>query len=552
MEIRTPNVIRKGLGDGYATRPASFEGLRVGFLDGWGSEDGLGMFPAMDLIANQLQKEHGIAEVIWHKKPSISKAVPDSELEEFAAKVDVVVNGEGLCGSCTAASILDAIKLEALGKPTITIVQDRFEPSARFHAKNLGLPDLFLYVEAAPAAGSVQQYNAADMQANWAAIETALIGVGAGPHEAVEVTELVVPASPLVEITEAEEWDKLVEANGWSDGLPVALPSDRAVQAILDYLGRDPMEVVGLIPPTYGVATLEQIAVQCAMAGCRPEHVPVVLAAMEALLDPEFNLHGTLCTTHPGAPQVIVSGPIVDELDFNTGPSAHGGSGRANGAIGRAVRLIVRNIGGADPTVNDMDPLGGPHKYAACVAESRDNNPMGSINKDRGFSDDESIVTVLSCPGPYPAVTNGTAERVLALLCNGFTTATVQMYSAGGQALFTLSKKPARTLADAGYTRDDVRRYILENAYLTPRILKDAGVMQGPFTDIAQIYWGENSMHAIRIDVETADDDTHLPLFSSIDDIQLICTGGDSQFFSAFQPGWGRYGGPFVSRKIKR
>jgi len=199
-----------------------------------------------------------------------------------------------------------------------------------------------------------------------------------------------------------------------------------------------------------------------------------------------------------------------------------------------------------------MDPLGGPHKYAACVAENRDDNPLGSINADRGFADDESIVTVFSCPGPYPAVTNGTAERVLALLCNGFTTATVQMYSAGGQALFTLSKKPARTLAEAGYTRDDVRRYILEHAYLTPRALKDAGVMQGPFTDIAQIYYGENSLQDLRIDVETAPDDTHLPLFASLDDIQLLVTGGDSQFFSAFQPGWGRYGGSFVSKKIRR
>ncbi|MYW96152.1 hypothetical protein G3I59_37495 [Amycolatopsis rubida] len=550
MKIRTPNVVKQGLGSGYALRPASLSGLRVGFLDGWGSADGTAMFPAMSLIAERLRNEFGVTEVVWQKKPSISKAVPDALLRSFADQVDVVVNGEGLCGSCTAASMLDAINLEALGKPTVTIVGDRFESSARFHAKNLGMPDLYLYIESAPAEGSVQQYSTSDVDKNWELVETALTGQDLPAGNLPDAGKEVAP-SAVGELAEPEEWNRLVEANGWSDGLPVAIPADRAVQEIIDYLGRDPQDVVALIPPTYGIASVEQIAVQCAMAGCKPEYAPVVLAALEALLEPEYNLHGTLCTTHPGAPQVIVSGPIVDELDFNTANSVHGGSGHANGAIGRAVRLIVRNIGGTDPRVNDMDPIGGGHKYAACVAERRD-NPLGTINIDRGFSPDDSLVTVFSCPGPYPAVTNGRAERILALLCNGFTTATVQMFIAGGQALFTLSMKPARTLAEAGYTRDDIRRYLLEHAYLTPRGLKDAGVMQGPFTGIDQLYYGENSVQHLRIDVETAADDTRLPLFASIDDIQLLVTGGDTQFFSAFQPGWGGFGGKFVSKKIRR
>src|SRR5690606_11070466 len=101
---------------------------------------------------------------------------------------------------------------------------------------------------------------------------------------------------------------------------------------------------------------------------CRPEYVPIVISALEAMLEPEFKFHGVLCTTNPGAPLVIVSGPIVDELDFNTSNCAFVGSGRPNGAIGRAIRLTARNMSGTDATVNDMDPLGGPQKYAACVA----------------------------------------------------------------------------------------------------------------------------------------------------------------------------------------
>lgn len=161
-------------------------------------------------------------------------------------------------------------------------------------------------------------------------------------------------------------------------------------------------------------------------------------------------------------------------------------------------------------------------------------------------------MTVFKCPAPYPAVTNGRAERILAQLAEGFSTSTVPMFHAGGQALFTLSIKPARTLAEAGYGRDEIRQYILEHAYLTPRQLKDAGVMKGPFTDVSQIYYGENSVEHLRIEVETAADDARLPLFASIDDVQLLITGGDTQFFSAFQPGWGGYGGGFVSSRIDR
>lgn len=549
MKVRLPEITKQHLSGGFAPRPASLKGLRVGFLDGWGDKDGNRMYPAMAVIERRLKEEYGVADTIWQKKPSISQRVPDSIMREFINKVDVVINGEGLCGSCTAGSILDGVELEAMGKPSVTIVQDRFEKAARAHARNLGLPDLFLLVEKAPVTGSIQHDVEATVNGNWQEIIKALTDdsrLSAGAEQAVAAR------SRVVEIAEAEEWDDLVEANKWSDGLPVAIPSEKTVQGILDYLNRDASDVIGLIPPTYGIATVEQVVIQCAMAGCRPEYVPIVIAALEAMLEPEFNLHGSLCTTNPGAPQVIVSGPIVDELDFNTANCAFGGSGRANGAIGRAVRLIARNIGGADATVNDMDPLGGAQKYAACVAEDRGRNPLGSINTDRGFDPDENIVTVFKCPAPYPAVTNGSAERILAQLAEGFSTSTVPMFHAGGQALFTLSIKPARTLAEAGYGRDEIRQYILEHAYLTPRQLKDAGVMKGPFTDVSQIYYGENSVEHLRIEVETAADDARLPLFASIDDVQLLITGGDTQFFSAFQPGWGGYGGGFVSRRIDR
>jgi hypothetical protein len=323
--------------------------------------------------------------------------------------------------------------------------------------------------------------------------------------------------SDVVEIDDFWEWDALARRNDWTDGLPVAPPTEGKVQAIIDYLGLDPQHEVGKIAPAYGLATIEQVAIQSAMAGCIPEHVPVVLAAIDAMLDPAWNLHGVQSTTNPGAPLVIVSGPIARDLGFNVGNGVFGGGGFANAAIGRAVRLVLWNIGGGKPAVNDMSPLGSPAKFAFCVAENMAQSPWPGLHTDYGFAPEDNAVTVLACNSPYPAVISGTPKRILSVLAEGMASTTINMYHAAGQMLVVLAIKPAVELAKGGYSKQDVRQYLFDHGRLSVGYLRECGALEGPLVDSSMIYWGETSL---------------------------------ADVWGGYCPGWGAYGGFATSRPI--
>ena len=152
--------------------------------------------------------------------------------------------------------------------------------------------------------------------------------------------------------------------NGWTDGLPIVPPTEEVVGRMLEAPGRDPMEVLGIIPPRMGVATVEAVATNAAMAGCRPEYMPVVIAAVEAVLEESFDLRGLQATSDPAAPMVIVSGPVVEQVGINHGIGLFGHGSRANATIGRALRLIMVNLGGGHPDTGDKSTLGSPAKYS--------------------------------------------------------------------------------------------------------------------------------------------------------------------------------------------
>jgi hypothetical protein len=355
--------------------------------------------------------------------------------------------------------------------------------------------------------------------------------------------------SEVVECADYWAWDRLVHERGWSDGLPVAPPTEPRISEIIDYLGRDPQELVGVVPPANGEATIEQITIQCAMAGCAPEHVPVVIAAIEAMLEPRFNLHGVQTTSNPCAPLTIVNGPIVRQLGFNVGAGAFGGGGFANAAIGRAVRLILWNIGGGKPQLNDVSPLGQPAKYAFCVAENMDASPWTPLHTDFGFDAEQNTVTVIACQSPYPTMAQGTPRRILGTLSDSLASTTITMYLAGGEILVVLSAKPARHLAAGGYSKADVRRYLFENARIPVRHLKEIGAYDGPPTETSQLYWGSQP-DQLRPNVLELDDDVRLPMVVREEDIYVIVTGGDAQWWAGLCPGWGNWGGFATTREI--
>ena len=199
-------------------------------------------------------------------------------------------------------------------------------------------------------------------------------------------------ASQTFDTTDIESAVELCYQNKWTDGLPVVPPTRGAIERIIAHLKRAPDEVVGIVPPRNGVATIEKIAINCVMAGCRPEYVPVVIAAIEAMLEERFNLNGVQTTTHVCAPLCMVSGPAVRTLGFNTKEGSFGHGCRAAATIGRAIRLILWNVGGGYPGEPCKTTLGHPGYFSFCVAEDQDSNPWEPLHVERGFRPEDSVV----------------------------------------------------------------------------------------------------------------------------------------------------------------
>src|SRR2546426_1891413 len=210
------------------------------------------------------------------------------------------------------------------------------------------------------------------------------------------------PAAKIFEFKDAyEAIDEEYQARGWTDGLPIVPPTEARVRECLAFTDRDPREIVGVLPPRQGEATVEKIAANAVMAGCRPEYLPVILAAIEALADPLFNLDSVQATTHPVAPLIVVNGPIARELGINGGYKAFGQGFRANVTIGRAVRLVLMNVGGGLPGSGDRATQGSPSKIAYCVAENEAESPWEPLHVEAGVPADISTGSAYGCEAPH-------------------------------------------------------------------------------------------------------------------------------------------------------
>ncbi|WNV73579.1 thioredoxin family protein [Geodermatophilus sp. DSM 44513] len=209
-------------------------------------------------------------------------------------------------------------------------------------------------------------------------------------------------ASRRVQLAELEDEHEALFDRGWTDGLPVVPPTPERVVRMLRGTSRDPGEVVAVVPPDLVPCTVEKVAVNAVLAGCRPEHLPVVLAAVEAACAEEFALHGLLATTYFAGPVVVVNGPVARRIGMNSGVNALGQGNRANATIGRALQLVVRNVGGGRPGEVDRATLGNPGKYTFCFAEREEDSPFAPLAADRGVPGD--AVTVVAGSGVQPVV----------------------------------------------------------------------------------------------------------------------------------------------------
>lgn len=254
---------------------------------------------------------------------------------------------------------------------------------------------------------------------------------------------------------------------GWGDGLPIVPPTEERIHRMLSGTRRSPDQVVAALPPAGGEATVEKIAVNCVMAGCRPDYLPVVNAAIEAMADPRFNLYGVQTTTNPVTPAIIVNGPIRQALGLNSSYNCLGQGNRANATIGRAVRLVLTNVGGASPGVLDKATQGQPAKYTFCFAENEEESPWESLSVEQGLAPGTSAVTAVGAGGtidindPYCK----TADGLLDLMAGSITPLGCgNMMHVGHGPLLILCPEHAHLLAGQGYSKAEVKRGLYERA----------------------------------------------------------------------------------------
>ena len=226
-----------------------------------------------------------------------------------------------------------------------------------------------------------------------------------------EILEVAFGDPPLaaraIDVHAPEDEHELCFSRGWSDGLPVVPPTPVRVLRMLGGTVRDPQEIAGVIPPNRVPCTIEKIAINAVMAGCKPEYMPVVLAAVEAALEPEFAMHGLLCTTWFSGPMVVVNGPIARRIGMNCGVNALGQGNRANASIGRALQLVIRNVGGGVPGGIDRATLGWPGKYTLCFAEDESDPDWQPLSVERGVAPGVSAVTLFGAGGLSPNMDEG-------------------------------------------------------------------------------------------------------------------------------------------------
>ena len=323
---------------------------------------------------------------------------------------------------------------------------------------------------------------------------------------------------------------------GWTDGLPLVPPTEARVLRMLEGTSMAADEVVALVPPNLVECTVEKVAVNSVMAGCRPEYLPVVLAALEAVCTDEFNMHGILATTMGVGPVLVVNGPITAEIGMNSGVNVLGHGNRANSTIGRAVQLVVRNVGGGAPGGVDRATHGSMSKLGFCFAEDEVGSPWITLAEDRGFSRSQDVVTAFCGEGPRIVVDqkSRSADSLVRMLAEGLLASVSPRTVMGMDGLLVVSPEHMARFSDAGWDRqrfmEELGRHLVVEA--DGILAGTGGIEEGLPPDLAGLT---------------------LPKFRP-GGLLVVHAGGPAGLFSAIIGGWlnGPMGSEPTSREITR
>lgn len=414
------------------------------------------------------------------------------------------------------------LEFEQRGVPAVALTAEGFLRDAHRSAETFGLARLPLAVVPEPFTNHAPEVVRS-------MVDTGIDQVLAG------LTGDLSAEDPRSEITLVdEEWlpfdgddqldalgamnDRFLEY-GWGDGFPLRPPTERELERMLRGTKRDPEEVVAVLEPGFGLATVQKVAANAVMAGCRPEHLPIVIAAVECLADPAMQLRNMAMSTGPHAPLVLVNGPIRQRIGLNSGMCVLGPGAPSfvNTVIGRAVRLCMMNVGHTYPGVSDMDTVGTPVKYSLCAGENEEASPWEPYHVERGFAPDVSTVTVhfnygLSDlydfynwePDRLIEVFAGAATNV-AILSTGLWLLgrrTDPRYGVEAKEHYTLFIAPehAKVFSQAGWSKQDIARALHKQARLSFRTLminKNPAALEASHPELAWLWDSPDTMMPI-------------------------------------------------------
>ncbi len=396
------------------------------------------------------------------------------------------------------------------GLAAVTICSTAFITLGGKQAKGLGYPDLPIAVIPHPF-GTRTRDEIREMAKTCAADIARLV---CEPVSRPTADASAARRAATIEVSgELDEVNRFFFEQKWGDGLPIVPPTAERVEKMLRGTRRDPLEVISAIAPAFGAATVERIAINAVMAGCRPEYLPVLLAATEAIAAPKFNLQGIQSTTNPVTVWLILNGPLVKQLGVNSGGNCLGPGAWANATLGRAMRLILQNIGGGLPGEMDRATHGQPAKYTFCCAENEEASPWEPLHVERGFAKDASTVTVAGASGTWNMNTHAKdAGDLLRVIADTMTFPCGSDFTFGGSPTLVVGPEHAQVLKRDGLGKADVKRRLWELARLSASRLSKK--------DFARVQDGR------RAELGEITPETMLTISLKPEDINILVAGG--------------------------
>jgi len=322
-------------------------------------------------------------------------------------------------------------------------------------------------------------------------------------------------------------------AQGWTDGLPVVPPTVDRVTAMLEAARLDPGHQIAYVAHRAVSITAEKVAINAVMAGCKPECMPAVVAAVEGIADPLWSYHGPGTSTGGAGVLILVNGPIARELQVNCGVDLFGPGWRANLTIGRAVRLVMRNVCGSRPGTLDQATLGHPGRLSYVIAENEAESPWPPLHVERGYRPQQSTVTVMAAEAPHQFYNqlSSSPEGVLATLCDDMRISGNVMGQP--QYVLVLAGEHMRTIHRGGFSKADIRQFVFAHTQNSYAHLKRTNRMTGALQD--------------------GDEGRMRPLVESPEDVLVVAAGGRAGAFSAYIPGWGsKRSSQAVTKEVQR